>query len=902
MHNFLAQSLKKLHYSVHNGNNSFRFLFCLFICVIFLTGCGGTSSGKKLSSGPGNVVDDLEAGRIQGKITSADTGSIVKGAIVETYQKQAVSGDDGRYLLGPIPAGDYRVIARASGFSPVVKDNVRVFAGQISENIDYQLSSQTASYSPDFAVLAVVPFLGTDGDEVTVYCSGCGSVPGRVTFNGKDAAIIDWNTMRDDRIVVRVPSEVETGPVRVLINGETSKETQPQLFIGKPVILQADPAVAKGGQTIKLYGRNFNPIYRFNRVRLNDVPCSTLDAPNSSTLQVTLPVNARTGLITVAIESDEYTLPGISAVNITITPELVHMAPRRSVPDVPLTLYGYNFGSDKTIVKVLFGSYTIPYSSFISFSDNRIVVKVPANSVLAAGRSTEVKVQVNESPSNSLTYTAFNTVNETVPGYGIYDFNSVSAAGVLRLAKFRPDERIAFLSVLSGNSTQDLPDTYYYSFTGYMGGNYSQIPALPGNFRAATTSMARQPVEFCPAGPVPPVRAAVPSVRASLTEPASTTLEFYVRDFKQPDPWNAASDILATATLKATGTRSLVYLDVNTAGISDVDALAIAQSFDNGYATIATAFGVLDPPEGNVDEQQKIVLLLTPLLEEAPADSRLISYFDPRDKDPLASGSAGTEIIFASPAAWKADQGEFAASLVESLQRMFYFNQKRANTVDYRTGWQEAGLSAFARQVVGRGFNQDSQLDLKWVTQYLQYPEEVSVNHWPLTPALYNYGAEFLFTQYLFDRCGGYNAIKVLERGTNLKSGMADIEQNLLPQASPATTGLNEFFNDFALALYLDNLGLKEGVTGYFPARHQFKGVQLRDAHTGVEGLRGTGLGEAPVNPRVVSLKGFGCRVMSYGQGNWGDLEVSIGATPAEGNFKTWVIYYSAEQIASGTL
>ncbi|NCB40940.1 MAG: carboxypeptidase regulatory-like domain-containing protein, partial [Erysipelotrichia bacterium] len=169
------------------GNPVFLIVLFFALTVILTTGCGGTSSSKNLSAGPSPIVDDLESGRIKGTVTSSVTGNIIKGAIVETFEKQAVAGEDGAYLLGPLPAGDYRVIARASGYEPIVKDDVRVIAGRITENVDYKLNTQVASYSPDFAVLAVLPYLGTDGDEVTIYCRGCGSEKGRVTFNGKDA-------------------------------------------------------------------------------------------------------------------------------------------------------------------------------------------------------------------------------------------------------------------------------------------------------------------------------------------------------------------------------------------------------------------------------------------------------------------------------------------------------------------------------------------------------------------------------------------------------------------------------------------------------------------------------------------------------------------------------------------
>lgn len=64
-----------------------RFFIAIILClmVIFSVGCGGTSSSKKLSDGPAPIGDDLDAGRIQGTVTSLDTGTVIKGAVVETF-------------------------------------------------------------------------------------------------------------------------------------------------------------------------------------------------------------------------------------------------------------------------------------------------------------------------------------------------------------------------------------------------------------------------------------------------------------------------------------------------------------------------------------------------------------------------------------------------------------------------------------------------------------------------------------------------------------------------------------------------------------------------------------------------------------------------------------------------
>ena len=880
-------------------------LILSLLTLLFTTGCGGISKDKDISNGPGQDYDDLEAGRIQGTILVTTNGGPLKGAIIETFEKQAITDDAGQYLLGPIPAGDYRVIARASGYALGVKDDVRVLSGRITESVNFSLTAQTAEHAADFSVMALVPSFGTDGELVTVYCRGCGSEKGQVTFNGKDANIIDWNSQLDDRIVVQTPAEVETGPVRVIIKGETSKETQPVQFIGKPVILSAEPTVAQGGQLITVYGRNFNPIDRFNRVKIKDVNCMVTAVIDEKTLQVQLPVNAKTGLLSIRIESNEYQLDGISSQIITIKPILVHISPKRAIPGVPLTLYGYNFGDNRSDVKVLFGTYEISVTSADTFSDNKIVIKVPDNSILAPGATIDVKVKVNSATSNALSFTAYNTANVTLSEYGIYDFAdaAVSSGGTLRIKSLAPTDRIAFLSVLSGDGIQDLDGDFFYSFTGYLGGNFELIPVLPGSIRAST-SQARQPLKIGSSVVTGPDVKPATSWRAALSEPASETIEVYLRDFSSANPWDDTNDIIATASLKASGTSTLVYVDITAVGFATTDAVAIAEEFDRIYANLATACwdglqSSLPRPEGDVDDQPRIAILISPTLDAARTaqGEMLVCYYDPRDKNPALPNSAGTEIIYANPTSFTQERSNFYGSLAQTLSSMIYDNQKSPET----TVWQSIGLGLFARQVVNYGFKQSDQRVVSYVSQYLQYPETASLNHWPAEPTHANYGMEYLFTQYLFDHCGGYNAISLLERLRNGPSGLQDVD-NYLVRATYNDIGIRDFFHNFCKALYCDDLGLIDGFANYNKTRHQFPGINLRGKVSGIEGLRGTLMGETPVTSRSMSVKGYGCSIIEYSHGNWGDLEVTIDATPSAGAFKTWVIYYSGEQIASSTI
>ncbi|NLF97395.1 MAG: hypothetical protein GX569_11695 [Candidatus Riflebacteria bacterium] len=880
----------------------FIFAMTVLLAVLSICGCSGISKSKTLSSGPTQTFDDLEAGKIQGTITTEASGNPIKGAIIETFEKQAVADENGLYLLGPVPAGDYRVIARASGYSLGVKDEVRVLSGRITENINFKLPAQSAQHSPDFSVMALVPTYGTDGDIVTVYCQGCGSTMGKVTFNGKEATVIDWNSQRDDRIVVQAPAEVETGPVRVIINGETSKETQPLLFIGKPVILRAEPIVAQGGQLITVYGRNFNPIDRFNRVKLKDTDCMVTAVIDEKTLQVQLPVNARTGLLSIRIESNEYQLDGISSQIITIKPILVHISPKRAIPGVPLTLYGYNFGDNRNDVKVMFGTYEIAVTANDSFGESKIIIKVPDNTVLAAGATIDVRVKVNDATSNALSFTAYNTANVNLSDYGIYDFAQVAGGGTLRIASLAPTDRIAFLSVLHGGETQTLDGTYYYSFTGYLGGNFDLVPVLPGNLRAMIPP-ARHPLLLSSSVLTGTPTKPSASLRAALTEPASDTINIYLRDFTSADPWNVDNDILATATLVASSSKALVYFESTTTALTPTDAAAIAAEFDLIYPKVASACWngqpAYKPAEGNIDDQPRIAILVSNTLDQASSaqGELLVCYFDPRDKDLTASTTAGTEIIYVNPTSYKNERNNFYGSLAQTLAGMMYFNQKEPDG----TSWQNAGIGVFARQEAGYGFTQKDQRVVSYVSQYLQYPETVSLNIWPDEPSYADYGMQYLFTQYLFDHHGGQTAIARLETidTINHYTGLQDVYNNIVFASG---ISFSDFFNNFGKALYCDDLGLKDGFPNYNKTLHQFSGINLRGGVSGIEGLRGTPMGENPVTSRSMSIKGFGCSLVEYNQGNWGDLEVTFDSTPSAGTFKTWIIYYSGESIASTTI
>lgn len=880
-------------------------LFIFFIFTFFTLGCGGTSSPKTLSQSYADAYDDFSTGKIKGRVIATETGIALSGAIVEAYQCQAVTGSDGSYLLEGIPAGDHKVIVRCQGYNASFINDVRVFNGQITENINFSLVSATNEYISNFQVLSINPRWGTDGDILTILCSGCGKKPGRVTVNGIDAQILDWNSSNDGQIKVYLPNNVETGPVKVIINDEKSKELNAVNFIARPVILSVHPDVASGGQNIVVNGRNFSTIYSRNKFQLNGQDCYTLNDDSSVYHQkITLPANATTGPLTVKIiNQGEYSIDGISSVIVTVAPRLVYLTPKRSLPGAPITLYGYNFGTDISRFKIIIGNYELPEAEIISFSDNSVTFNAPSNSIVAAGSTVQVAVQVNNAKSNALYYTAFNNIDTTISEYGIYDFATVSVDNKLKLAQLKPTDVIVFISTLSGNYSQTFSDDVsYYVVSAYLGGNTDEIPTLPASMRASehasrfVRSNNIESSDYLLNNQSFPILKPSLNVRASMNEPASSTIQVYVRNFTASSPYDATNDILQTGILAASTTHALIYLEENVSGISQAACFEIANEFDRSYDAIATAFGILAPPEGNIDAQNRILIFLTDKVDDK---SDQAAYFDSRDKLAHQIHSNETEIIFASPNKYKSLPNEFQAELCQALHDMFYYNQRwdSARAVYYGTDWQCAGLSMMARQLYGKGFLQSNSVDVSRVKNYLSNPEKTRLNSWPEKITGGNYGMQFLFTQYLFDRCRGWNTIQQLESGlsSDVKSGLEDIERNILPSANPTTSGLSDFFNDFCLALYCDHIGFNETFPGYNSQKYNFKSISLRS--NTVSGLKGKSLGEGPVNQVIYPVPSFGCSVLSYYGGNWGDLEFEIRSKPDQGVFKTWVIFYSTEQL-----
>lgn len=925
----------------------------LGLAMIGLVGCGGVNP-TEAPGVPGTqpTPRDPYAGAIAGIVVASD-GTRIAAALVETTDRQTWSLASGEYLLDPLPEGIYRVTARATGFSPAVRDGVAVRAGEITRGIDLRLTTGVATPSADFAILAVSPRIGTDQDEVDVLGHGFGVTPGQVTIGGRPVSVMIWT---DTLIRIKLPELVETGVIKVVIRGESSHERPDLVFIAKPVATEVQPAAARPSTIVEIVGRNFHPVYNFNRVKLNGLDCEVLEGSTVGRLRVLMPANADTGVFEVRIEAPDYQTDGISTARVTIPPTMVHLSPKRSLPGITLSIYGRNFGDDASAVRVQIGDrHLIAPAQFVSFNRRRIQVLAPGYDVVPAGQSAAVRVAVNNATTTeSFLYTAFNPTEANLNNYGVYYLPEVAPGGVLKIARLRPTDRLALVLTLEDAPNGVLSDTYTYVLTSILGNNRVAVPAglaslLPAGAAGSAASAgdsARRASLTLPAQPSPangdralwsassrlpsrgvhrwvdigprlripahydagfgrPVAPRAATVRAALTDPAPASTTFWVLDPSAANPNDPANDRLASATLVGSGSRCLIYLDsaTNTAAIASPSIGPLVAAFDRIYNTLATAChdGITAAPiEGNVDEQPRIVLLLTPKLNEGMSGTeRILGLYHPRDKNPGATHSNSTEILYLWDRALLDQPAEFYGVCAHELAHMIYDHQKARFGVG--STWINEGLAVWAQDVVGHGFVDRLETPVDYVSSYLRRAPTVSLSNWPASAGLENYGGSYLFVKYLFQIAQGYRAIRQLERN-NGASGWTDVESFVidpLATASARLSGQNGTLAHFGMALYCDELGLSTSLPGFQPYPWQFdgngrgdRGVGLRNAVPGVEGLQGPACGENPVLNQGRSMRGYSYDLITWPGGNDGDLEVTLTA-PSAGRFHAWLIYHS---------
>ena len=248
----------------------------------------------------------------------------------------------------------------------------------------------------------------------------------------------DYVTWSPSRIVVKVPARARSGNVQVETSNGTSG-TKRIVVEASPQITSVSPRTVLYNQVVTVTGSNFGSSRGSSTVRIGSIviPSSALASWSNTRIRFRVPTNVRSGNVTVR------TSAGTSnAIRLEITsPYLASVSPVRVRPGDRLTLTGANFRSSRGSGYVLFTPNVWPTSSsdYVTWSDSRIVVKVPAGA-----QSGDVKVVTGGGASGTkriIVEGDEGEVVESLPSTGLFGYSPPSVTKNPKSVKFGFDEK-----------------------------------------------------------------------------------------------------------------------------------------------------------------------------------------------------------------------------------------------------------------------------------------------------------------------------------------------------------------------------------------------------------------------------------------------------------------------------
>ena len=281
---------------------------------------------------------------------------------------------------------------------------------------------------------SVSPTRVKPGDRLTLTGSNFGRTRGSsyvlFTPNVWPTASSDYVTWSDTRIVVKVPAGAQSGDVKVVVGSQSSGTKHIVIESALPQITSVSPRQVQYNQTVTVRGSNFGSSRGSSSVWVGSVRVTSFSSWSNTTIRFRVPTNMRSGNLTVR------TANGTSnAVRLEVTsgPSLSSVSPTTVKPGDQLTLTGSNFGRTRGSSYVLFTPNVWPTtnSDYVSWSDTRIVVKVPARA-----QSGDVKVVVGSQSSGTRRITVESEVVESLPSQGLYGYSPPAVTKNPKSAKF----------------------------------------------------------------------------------------------------------------------------------------------------------------------------------------------------------------------------------------------------------------------------------------------------------------------------------------------------------------------------------------------------------------------------------------------------------------------------------
>ncbi|MBI5326323.1 MAG: SUMF1/EgtB/PvdO family nonheme iron enzyme [Ignavibacteriae bacterium] len=239
------------------------------------------------------------------------------------------------------------------------------------------------------------------GNIMTINGSGFGASKGSgyVYFGGFQGQ--EYPQWSDAMIKVKVPLNLSSDTIEVRrsdmkrSNKFYVKFLPPEL---PPEIDNINPNPATAGQNITIQGRYFGPSQSNSIVKINNDTCKEFSSWTSTQIIVRVPVTASSGPLIIKVNNLESEPFNITVQQPQTTdPRIDYIDVQSAVEGQSIGINGVNFGDTRNSNFVEFNGLNADPSDYISWSDTRIVVRVPVGTT-----SGLVKVHVDSKTSNGV--------------------------------------------------------------------------------------------------------------------------------------------------------------------------------------------------------------------------------------------------------------------------------------------------------------------------------------------------------------------------------------------------------------------------------------------------------------------------------------------------------------------
>ncbi|WP_198145010.1 IPT/TIG domain-containing protein [Microscilla marina] len=270
---------------------------------------------------------------------------------------------------------------------------------------------------PPLAITSFSPVRGRVGTNVTIKGSGFSTTAtnNEVKFNGIKATI---TSATPTELKARVPVGATTGKVSVTVKSETVTSNNNFTVVVPPSITSFTPAQGAIRSLVIIKGANFNPVAANNTVKFNG-KTATVNAASATELQVSVPVGATTGKITVTANGETIT----SATNFTVVlsanaPRITSFTPTSGPEGTNVTINGANFSATAANNTVKFNGKT---ATVTAATTTALQVKVPTGATTG-----KITVEVNDETAVSTNnFILPPTITSFTPARGLVGTNMI---------------------------------------------------------------------------------------------------------------------------------------------------------------------------------------------------------------------------------------------------------------------------------------------------------------------------------------------------------------------------------------------------------------------------------------------------------------------------------------------